>query len=714
MLSTVNDTKNRTLTPADIAVWGRVWSGTCQAFQNWDESKLQGARVIIYGASLSGQLVFLTLKTIGCEVLAVLDSSPAKIGSAFMDGRPVLSPDSVDWKNCPAQFLLIASTSAEATRQIRERLSPVCRATIVAFSDIAGITPPDASPSSQEYHDWIEKVEKPSIPPVFEVKRTLRRWKQLPKISVLMPVYNPDPRHLTNALKSIRRQSYPNWELCIADDCSSNPKIREILERYQKRDGRIRVHYRKTNGHISHASNSALSLVTGEYTALVDHDDLIPKDALFFVAKSIVENRGVALIYSDEDKIDENGGRTNPYFKSDWNPDLFHSHNFIAHLGVYRADILREIGGFNPEFDGSQDYDLALRFSERIDPGQIVHIPRILYHWRIHHSSMASSGASAKPYAYDAGHRAMVAHFKRMEIACDVIPLPDLGGMYRIKYKNAEKPPLVSIIIPTVNRHFVLKRCLDSILLKTSYPNYEVIIVDNGADDRRSALYLDKLRSMPGIRVIRDDSPFNYSALNNSGVRLAQGSYILFLNDDTEVISPDWIDEMMSFATQKGVGAVGARLWYSNNTLQHGGVILGIYGVAAHSHRLFPRNNSGYFGRASLIQNFSAVTAACLLVRKSIFLQVGGFDENNVKESYSDVDLCLRIREAGFRNVYTPYAELYHHESVSRGPDDTEEKKARHDRERGYMLRRWGDLLLNDPAYNKNLTLDYENFSLRM
>jgi glycosyltransferase involved in cell wall biosynthesis len=558
-----------------------------------------------------------------------------------------------------------------------------------------------------DYSEWVRRYDT-----LDEVKRVKLQTlcdglTAKPKISVLMPTYNPKPEWLIEAIESVREQIYPNWELCIADDASSDPAIRPILEKYLKLDQRIKIVLREKNGHISEASNSALGLATGQWTALLDHDDLLPKHALFWVAHCINNHFGTRLIYSDEDKIDEHGGRSSPYFKSDWNQDLFYSHNMFSHLGVYETELVKSIGGFRKGFEGAQDYDLALRCIEAIEPKQIQHIPRVLYHWRVHAESTAMS-ADSKPYAMIAGERAINEHLQRISTEGSV---KLIGYGYEAKYKLPTALPLVSIIIPTRNGLTLLKRCIDSIFSKTTYTNFEILVVDNGSNDPATISYLKNSTVNSKIRVIREDSPFNYSRLNNLAVEQATGEIIALLNNDIEVISPEWLSNMVSHALRPEIGAVGAKLWYANDTLQHGGITLGVGGVAGHAHRQMPKGHSGYFGRAALIQNFSAVTAACLVIRKSTYLQVGGLNEVELAIGYNDVDFCLRVREAGYRNVWTPLAELYHHESATRGSDQTSTNKARLDKEVLYMKQRWGTLLLNDPAYSPNLTLNGDDFS---
>jgi glycosyltransferase involved in cell wall biosynthesis len=559
-----------------------------------------------------------------------------------------------------------------------------------------------------DYAEWILRYDTLTDESRATMRAHIDTLTYKPLISVVMPVYNAKPEWLIEAIESVRGQIYPSWELCIADDASTDKAIRPILESYAREDSRIKVVLREINGHISAASNSALDLATGEWVALLDHDDLLTEQALFWMADAVNQNPDIRLIYSDEDKTDETGRRFDPYFKCDWNVDLFHSHNLITHLGLYRADLLNAIGGFKVGLEGAQDYDLALRCIEHIETKQIHHIPRVLYHWRMHDQSTAQS-ANHKPYAMLAGERALNEHFQRQKINAQA-EHTDYG--YRVRYALPDILPMVSLVIPTRNGLQLLQQCVGSILKKTSYPNYEILIIDNGSDDPATLQYLDELQAEARVRVVRDDRPFNYSALNNAAVKLTRGEVVGLLNNDLEVISPDWLSEMVSIALQPGVGAVGARLWYPNNKLQHGGVILGLGGVAGHSHKLLPRNQNGYAYRASIIQTFSAVTAACLVIRKEIYEKVGGLNETYLQVAFNDVDFCLRVREAGYRNVWTPYAELYHHESATRGFEDTPEKQARFAKEVQYMKQRWGDGLLNDPAYSPNLTLDQEDFSL--
>ncbi len=557
------------------------------------------------------------------------------------------------------------------------------------------------------YKKWIEYYDTLNDDKRAVIRQRIDSFSEQPLISVVMPTYNPNPAWLVEAIESVQKQLYTNWELCIADDLSSDTSIRPILEKFAQDDPRIKVIFRKENGHISAATNSAIELVAGDWVALMDHDDLLPKHALYWVADAINKHADIRLIYSDEDKIDQLGNRYAPYFKSDWNPDLFHSYNMFSHLGVFETKLIKEVDGFRIGFEGSQDYDLVLRCIEKLDNSQIHHIPHVLYHWRSHDESTSQS-MSAKPYVIAVGQNALMEHFERQEIKVDIEPVR-FG--YRVNYALPAELPLVSLIIPTRNGLALIKQCIDSILEKTTYPNYEIIIVDNGSGDPATLEYFESLNTNSEITIHRDDRPFNYSQLNNGAVELAKGSVIGLINNDIEVISADWLTEMVSHALRPEIGAVGAKLWYPDNTLQHGGVVLGLGGCAGHSHAQFPKGNPGYFGRLDLVSNYSAVTAACLLIEKSIYQEVGGLNEDDLKIAFNDVDFCLKVRKAGYWNVWTPHAELYHHESATRGEEDTPEKQARFNSEVEYMKEKWGNWLEHDPAYSPNLTFNYEDFS---
>lgn len=560
----------------------------------------------------------------------------------------------------------------------------------------------------QSYADWV-KVFESDPRSAADLESDRQKWRCQPKISVLLPVYNTPPQFLRAALDSVLAQSYPQWQLCIADDCSTQSHVRDMLDQYAGLDSRISVAYRTANGHIAATSNTALSLARGEWIALLDHDDCLHPMALHVVAEAIAANPDAALIYTDEDKIDQRNTRYEPYFKCDYNYELLLAHNMMSHLAVYRRDLIDDAGGFRSGFDGAQDYDLALRAVERISSGQVLHLPRVLYHWRAHTESTAAR-PNAKPYAREAARRAVAEHLQRRGVRGTVVPAPGAPAWNRVKYTLADTNPKISIVICTRDRVDLLAPCVDSIIQRSSYANFEVLIVDNGSTEEATFRLFERLPS-ERFRILRDEAPFNFSALNNRAVQVTNGEYICLLNNDIEILTPDWMEEMLSFSIQPDVGAVGARLWYPNGGLQHAGVVLGLAGVANHVHRNLKRGDLGYFGRAALHQSFSAVTGAALMVKKSIYEEVDGLDEA-LQVTFNDIDFCLRVREAGYRNVWTPYAEMIHHESASRGYDTTPNKKARAEQESSLMKQRWGELLARDPAYSLNLSLETED--LRM
>jgi O-antigen biosynthesis protein len=560
-----------------------------------------------------------------------------------------------------------------------------------------------------QYSEWVRQYDTLTESDRVAFRQAVSGLRQSPLISVVMPTYNADPAWLRQAIESVRTQLYENWELCIADDASSDEAALAVLREYQSLDPRIKIEFRTENGHISKATNSAMALATGDWVALLDHDDLLAEHALAWVALTLQEHPRAKLVYSDEDKVSEVGERFDPYFKCDWNRALFYSHNMITHLGVYSRGLLEEIGGFRHEFVGAQDYDLALRCIERISDEQIVHIPRILYHWRVHAGSTANAEISAKPYAMFAGERALNEHFQRLGMGARA---QFVGHGFRAHYALPEKLPLISIVIPTRNKHDLVQVCVDSIWEKTSYPNFEILLIDNGSDEPESLACFDRLESAGKIRKLRYDKPFNYSAINNFGVANALGELICLLNNDIEVISPEWLGEMVSLALQPGTGAVGAKLLYPDETVQHAGVICGTGGWAGHAHKSFPALSHGYAGRATLINEYSAVTGACLVLTKAKFNEVGGLDEKELQVACNDVDLCLKLRAIGLHNIFTPYALLYHHESATRGYEDNPEKVARFHGELAVMHKRWGKVLTDDPCYSPNLTLSHEDFSL--
>lgn len=601
------------------------------------------------------------------------------------------------WRDLQAQ---------EKTKKIaaKELLSQYYNHTFRVDSGQAGI--------GDGYEEWISRVETPEFSRLNALAALPDLLKLRPTVSVVMPVYNTAENLLRQAIESVLAQGYPYWELCIADDASTEPHVRTVLEEYKQRDSRIKVVFRKENGHISAASNSALALATGEYVALLDHDDELARHALHLVVEAINQNPSAQILYSDEDKIDEQGSRTDPHFKPDWNPDLFFSQNYISHLGIYRRELLQRTGGFRIGVEGSQDQDLLLRCLPHVSPAEIVHIPKVLYHWRIVEGSTARA-CGEKSYTTEAGIKVLQDFFGthgkgEVKVENGLVP-----NTYRVRYPIPQPEPLISLLIPTRDKRELLEPCIRSILDKTTYRNYEIIILDNESTDPATLEFFERIQAEDRrVRVLAYHQPFNYSAINNYGVQQARGELIGMVNNDIEVISPEWLTEMASHALRPEIGCVGAKLYYEDETIQHAGVIVGLGGVAGHSHKYFPRESSGYFHRLKVIQNLSAVTAACLVVRKSVYEQVGGFEEDGLRVAFNDVDFCLKVCKAGYRNLWTPYAELFHYESKSRGEEDTPEKVKRFNKEIEFVKTKWGELLRRDPCYSPNLTLAREDFSL--
>lgn len=563
------------------------------------------------------------------------------------------------------------------------------------------------------YSVWCRKIERSQLLQL-DVGGAMRDWATYPLISVAMPVYNTPPPLLRSAIESVRKQSYPYWELCIADDASTLAETVKLLRDFEQMDTRIKVTYRTENGNISQATNSALALTTGEYVAFLDHDDMLAEHALFFVAQAIVKHPEANIIYTDEDKIDGTGRRCSPHFKPEWNPDLLFSTNYAGHLAVFRRMLLESIGGLRSGVEGSQDHDLLFRCMPYCKAETIIHIPRILYHWRMVAGSTALA-SSEKNYTTRAGIKALNDYFVAQGMNGVWAEAGAVENSYRVHYPVPLPEPLVTILIPTRDRIDLLTPCVEGILNRTNYRNIEVLILDNQSCDPETRAYLEKVAMQDGrVRVLAYDHPFNYSAINNYGAKRARGEILALLNNDIEVINPDWLTEMVSHALRADIGCVGAKLYYDDDTIQHAGLILGTGDVATYVHKYFPRSSSGYFGRLICVQNCSAVTGACLVVRREVYERVGGLNERDLEVAFNDVDFCLRVRELGLRNLWTPYAELYHHESKSRGAEDTPEKLARFQKEAAYMKNRWKGVLEQDRYYNPNLTLLNDKLGLRV
>lgn len=567
------------------------------------------------------------------------------------------------------------------------------------------------------YKSWWES-QKLTPQKIEKIKKKINKFDYKPTISILIPVYNAPAKWLEECFKSVEKQIYPHWELCISDDNSQNKYTKKVLSFWKKKskaDPRIKILRQKKNLHISLTTNNCLKLAQGEFVALLDHDDTIHPAALYLVVKELNKNRDLDFIYSDEDKLDKKGNHCDPYFKPDWSPDLLLSTNYVCHLSVVRKKLMERLGGMRKGLEGSQDYDLFLRLVEKTD--KIAHIPYVLYHWRKIKGSTSFSYQS-KGYADQASIKALEDAGKRRKENWRVTK--GLGTCsFRVK-RPIKKKGKVSIIIPFRDRVDLLKNCVESVFEKTDYKNYELILVDNESREPKTLKYLDQLSSHEKVKILKYPHPFNFSALNNWAVERVDSEWVLFLNNDITVIKPDWLSAMVEHIQRPEVGAVGAKLLYPNGKIQHAGVIIGVgtykdksNGVAGHSHKYFPKGSHGYFEQIDLIRDYSGVTAACMLTKRSIFQKLGGFDSDTFKVAWNDIDYCLRLREKGFLIVYTPYAELYHHESISRGQDTGGEKLKRFHRETDTMYERWGKQLVNDPYYNPNLSFEDESFRIK-
>jgi GT2 family glycosyltransferase len=566
------------------------------------------------------------------------------------------------------------------------------------------------SAAQLDYAEWIRRFDTASRADIAAMRTAIAQLRYRPVISLVVPVYNTPKPLLVRCIESVRHQYYPHWELCIADDASSAPHVRRICREYAGRDQRVRFFERPTRGHISAASNSALELATGDFVGLLDHDDELAPHALYMVADAVNKNTELDLIFSDEDKIDERGNRFEPWFKTDWNYDLMLSQNVVVHLAVFRREIANEIGGFRSSFEGSQDYDFTLRFFERTRPERVHHLPFVLYHWRTAAGSVARA-PNKKSYAYDAAQRAIQDHLNRCGRPA-IVTREQHQRFYRVRWLMRAPAPSVSIIIPTRDRVDLLRKAVSSILEKTDYPNCRLIIVNNRSIELDTHRYLDRIQAEERVCVLDYDRPYNYAALNNWAVAQTDTPVVALLNNDIEIISSGWLTEMVSHVARPEVGAVGAKLYYPDETVQHAGIVLGFGGSAGHPHVGYPRSALGYFGRAAVVQQFSAVTAACMVLRRDVFEELGGFDAERFAVAFNDVDLCLRIRNAGYSIVWTPYSELYHHESASLGPAESEVRSAQYAQELANLRGRWGEVIANDPFYNLNLTLLGGDFRL--
>jgi O-antigen biosynthesis protein len=567
--------------------------------------------------------------------------------------------------------------------------------------------------TAYEYEQWIAANDVLSEADREAIRADLAGMAAPPTISVIMPAYNSHPRFLQEAIASVRNQLYPHWELCIVDDASPAPHVWPILAEAAAADPRIKIVRRPVNGHISAASNTALELATGAFVALMDHDDLLPPHALYEVAVELQTHPDVDMLFSDEDKVDGEGRRSDPHFKPGWNPELLLGQNLVKHLCVIRRELVASIGGFREGFEGSQDWDLALRVSEVTD--RIRHIPAILYHWR-QEGGLTSFSVEQAERCQAAAQRAVTEHLARTGAAgARVEPLRKGASFLSVRRPLPSPPPAVSVIVPTRDRAELLSRCVDGVLNRTDYTNLELLIVDNDSAEPATHALFERLKRDPRVRILPAPGPFNYSRINNAAVRQARGEILLLLNNDVAVTDPSWLKELVAQAARPEVGAVGALLYYEDGRVQHGGVVLGVGGdppVAGHLYAGARSVARSYYSHLRLARNVSAVTAACLAMRKTVFEEMGGFDEENLAVAFNDVDLCLRIRERGYQIVWTPRAALIHLESASRGSDTHGAKAQRFGREIAYMRRRWATVLDNDPYYGPNFDLAHVDYRL--
>jgi len=561
------------------------------------------------------------------------------------------------------------------------------------------------------YGEWYEKTK----PTEEELARQRReQWgDDSPLFSVVIPVFETPEKFLREMLDSVLKQTYAKLELCVADGSRKGKSREAILKEYAAKDGRVKYRVLGENLGISGNTNAALSLATGNFIVLCDHDDILPEQALFECAKAVREHPGCDCLYSDEDKLDMDGGSLfDPNFKPDFNQDLLTSVNYICHLFVVRRDLVEKAGTFDSAYDGAQDYDFIFRVTEQAR--EIVHIPKVLYHWRCHMNSTASNPES-KLYAFEAGARAIRAHYQRVwpELTVkDIVKGVDYG-IYHTTFDLKEEP-LVSVVIPNKDHIPDLEKAVRSLSEKGTYRNLEFIVVENNSTEERTWSGYEALKKeFPNLKVVTWEGPFNFSAINNFGVQYASGDYLLFMNNDVELIEPEAVREMLYYGQRPDVGVVGCRLLYEDDTTQHAGVVIGFGGIAGHTFIGVHRLQNSYFHRAVTAQDYSAVTAACMLTKKELFLSVGGFTEE-LAVAFNDIDYCLKVRETGAKVVYNPYALFYHYESKSRGLEDTPEKVDRFNREVARFMLRWPEILeKGDPYYNPNLTLRKSDFSLR-
>ena len=580
-----------------------------------------------------------------------------------------------------------------------------------------------------DYGGWIKYNEPKDADLKIQMKR---KFDFEPKISVVVPMYNTKEKFFKELIKCMMDQTYSNWELCLAD---GSPKQNDNLKKYYEQDKRIKYKYLDGNLGIAGNSNAAIGMATGDYIALLDHDDVLADYALYEIVYNLNKFPNAEFLYSDEDKIDENGNRYDAYFKPDIAPDTLRCQNYICHFSVFKKELMEKLGGFRENYDGAQDYDIFLRMLEITDSKNISHVPKILYHWRVHNESTAKLNSNAKNYAFEAGKKAIEDHIKRVGLE-GTVSKGCIDGIYRIDYKVIGEPK-VSIVIPNKDGKDILEVCINSIFEKSTYKNFEIVITENNSETNEIFDYYKTLLKNDKIKIVnyntgkrietedecsleytnknrREVKPgFNYSAIINFGVKNTTGEYVVQLNNDTELITPNWLELMLGFCQRKDVGAVGVKLYYQDETIQHAGIIVGIGGIAGNRFKSIPKSGHGYFAKESMIENLSAVTAACIMTPKSIYEEIGWMDEG-LAVAFNDVDFCLKIREKGYLVVYNPFVEFWHYESKTRGQEDSPAKIKRFQGEMSRFEQRWPEILdSGDPYYNINLSLDTEVYHMK-
>lgn len=698
---------------------------------NIDYAARDKGKYLVNGWYLSNQEAAITFegskKMIDCEIKAILRSDVRRVTpegkgmhgfSASFSGE-VPKQIKLTIKSESKESSILIDTDRYSVRRVFSKIGEIFERMHVYYfqngalstlKKLAGEINKTEVLVEGDYADWF-KAQYPTADQLTKQRKT--QFANAPKISIVVPLYRTPLKYLQEMIQSVMEQSYENWELCLSDGSGANSPIRSILEDYECEDARIRVVYNDEPLQIAQNTNKALEAASGDYIAFTDHDDLLMPNALYECVAAINEHPEAELIYTDEDKLSMDGKEHfDPHFKSDYNPDMLLGVNYICHLCVVSRSLYERVGGLNSEFDGAQDYDFVLRATENVtDTKNIIHIPKILYHWRAHRDSTAGNPESKK-YAFDAGKRVIEAYLQRNGIDGEVSETEYIG-FYRAKRKLKDEP-LVSVIIPNKDHIDDLGKCLNSLEEVNTYKNMEYIIVENNSEKEETFQYYEWLqKEIPRAKVVYwKEEGFNYPAINNFGVSHSNGEYLLFLNNDTEIMNPDCIEELLSQCQRPEVGAVGARLYYEDGTIQHAGVVVGICGIAGHCFAGLPHENPGYMGRIILIQDYSAVTAACLMTKRDVFDEIGQFDVRYAV-AFNDIDLCMKIRRAGYLIVYNPYAELKHYESKSRGYEDTDEKIQRFSSEIERFKIDWEDeLIKGDPYYNPNLTLSKLDFSL--